>query len=130
MTNLIINPITSPGSHGFIMFADLDIERLKEEKRATIRFNHHTKTRLGVTLNFDNKYSIKLNCPSDKFKTHAETSMNYFSGGTTTSYYFVKSKKQDYEQFKEYIKEVVMIFLKHHNLEFDEFTIDLVESNF
>jgi hypothetical protein len=59
------------------------------------------------------------------------TNSNYFSGGIETSYYFVKSKAQNYEVYKEFLTKLIpYILTDFFRLELDEITIELEQREF
>jgi len=128
--NVIINEIPSPFTTSFEMFAKPDLEFLKEHKTVMVILRNETKTRVSTTLYFGGKYSTLINMPSTKFKTHEFSEMNYFSGGTRTSNFFVKSKKQNLEAYKEYLTEIMTdVIEKYFHLTLDTLTINLVVGN-
>ena len=126
--NLIQVP--SPMFTSFTMFADPNFDLLKETKIVKVSFRNHTKTRMSTSLQFGD-YCVRINFSSPNFKTHQEIQNNYFSGGNTTSNYFLKSKKQDFEAYKEYVKEVVSeVITKIYKIDLDEVTIELIGGGF
>ena len=122
--------VPSPAFRSFTMFADPNFDLLKETKKVTVSFRHHTKTRISTTLQFGD-YCVRINFSSPNFKTHEESSISYFSSNREVSNYFLKSKKQDFEAYKEYVKEVVSeVITKIYKIELDEITIELIGDNF
>jgi hypothetical protein len=122
--------VESPMFKSFTMFANPDIKLLKETKTVRVTPFNITKTRISTDIQFG-QYCVKINKPIEGFKTHESTEMNYFSGTQSTSYYFVKSKKQNIEAYKEYVKKVVETVIKDYfRLELDEITIELEKGGF
>jgi hypothetical protein len=114
----------------FTMFADPDIKLLMETKTVRVTPYNITKTRISTDIQFG-QYCVKINKPIDGFKTYKSIDWNYISGKQTTSHYFVKSKKQNIEAYKEYVKQVVETVIKDYfNLELDELTIELEKGGF
>lgn len=128
--NVIINTIDRPTSTSFEMFAKPDLAFLKEKKTVMVVLRNETKTRVSTTLYFGGKYSTLINLSSTKFKTHEQREMNYFSGNCQTSHFFVKSKKQDLEAYKEYLTEIITdVIEKYYELTLDTLTINLAVGN-
>lgn len=102
-----------------------DIEFLKKSKIIRISPSLHTKTRIHTSMQIGNSRN-GINIPIEGFKTHEESHYSYFSGEIQACNYFVKSKKQGIEAYKEYVKKLVEIVLKDYiNIEIDEITIEL-----
>ena len=126
--NLIEVPV--PMFSSFTMFAEPDIKLLKETKTLKVSFHHNTKTRISTSLSFGN-YKVKINNLMQGYKQHEEQNSNYFSGGVETSYYFVKSKMQNYEVYKEFISKLIPYIIKDFlRVELDEITIELEQREF
>jgi hypothetical protein len=102
--NLEIVP--RPQSSSFIMFADIDLELLKDTKEITVESNLHTKTRVSTSMQVG-QARVGINLPIEGFKTYEEQSNNYYSGGMNISNYFVRSKKQDVNLYIEYVKTLI-----------------------
>lgn len=127
---ITLNEVAAPMFTSFTMFAEPNFELLKEKKEVTVSFRHYTKTRISTSLQFGD-YCVRINFSNPNFKTHEETSISYFSSNREVSNYFVKSKKQDFEAYKEYVKEVVNeVITKIFKVELDELTINLHKGNF
>jgi hypothetical protein len=88
-----------------------------------------TKTRVSTSMQIG-EACYKINFPIEGFKTFEKTEYNYFSGLEVTSYYFVLSKQQNLERYKEYVIEVVRQAIKTIGVELDELTIKLEEPKF
>jgi len=126
--NLIEVP--TPNVHSFTLFAEPDLNLLRETKKVRITIHNTTKTRVSTSLQFGS-YCVKINFDIDGFKTHKDTYMNYLSGIQTTSHYFVKSKKQNLESYKEYVKKCVIKSLGYLGVDnLDELTIELESAKF
>lgn len=121
--------VESPNVKSFTLFAEPDINLLKETKKVTVSIHHNTKTRLSTSIQFGS-YCAKINFDIDGVKTHKDSYMNYLSGNNVISYYFVKSKKQNLEAYKEYVKQCVVKSLQYLNVNLDEITIELESMKF
>ena len=125
--NLIEVP--TPQVTSFKLMADLDRAKLRETK--TIRIQPHCKTKTRVSTSMQiGETRAGINLEIDGYKQHSETEMNYFSGNRVTKFYYIKSKKQNLENYKEYVKKLVVEALKFINVELDEITIELESGNF
>ena len=111
------------------MFAEPDRALIRETKTVRCSIHNVTKTRVSTDLQFGN-YCVKINNNVEGFKLHENTQMNYFSGRMTTSYYFVKSKKQNLEVYKQYLEQVVRIAMQYLHVELDELIVELECRNF
>jgi hypothetical protein len=122
--------VPRPMMSSFTMFADPDLSLLKETKKLRVSFHHITKTRISTSLSFGN-YRVKVNNLMQGYKQHEERNSNYFSGSIETSYYFVKSKAQNYEVYKEFLTKLIpYILTDFFRLELDEITIELEQREF
>jgi hypothetical protein len=128
--NIIINEIERPKCNSFTMFAKPNLGLLAETKEIEIHVNNKTKTRLSTSMYFGGNYSAKINIPFAGFKTHEEQETNYFSGGVSVSHYFVKSKKQNKDSYKEYLKLIIEVVIKDYfKLDIDTLTVNVYFSN-
>ena len=125
--NLIEVP--TPQVTSFMMMADLDRAKLRETKTVRIQPHCVTKTRVATSMQIG-ETRAGLNLEVDGYKQHSETSINYFSGNHVTKFYYVKSKKQNLEDYKEYVKKLVVKALAHIHVELDEITIELESAKF
>jgi hypothetical protein len=122
--------VPRPMVSSFTMFADPDLNLLRETKTIRVSFHHHTKTRISTSIQFG-EYCVKVNNFIKEYKQHEDTDWNYFTGNKVTSYYFVKSKKQDYNVYKEYVIKLIDDVIRNHiKLELDEITIQLEQREF
>ncbi len=127
---IILVEVPRPLITSFAMFADPDLSILKETKKIKVAFHHITKTRISTSIQFG-EYCVKVNNLIEGYKQHEETDYNYFSGKKVTSQYFVKSKKQNYEAYKEFVIKVIEDVIKNYfHLELDEITIELEQREF
>ena len=128
--NIIINEIERPKCNSFMMFAEPNLVLLAETKEIEIHVNQNTITRLSTSMYFGGNYSAKINMPFAGFKTHEERKDNYFSGGVSVSHYFVKSKKQNKDCYKEYLKLIIEVVIKDYfKLELDTLIVNVYFNN-
>ena len=122
--------VASPMVREFTMFAGIDKEKLKETKTVRVTVSHETKTRICTTMQIGQSRN-KINFEAEGFKTHREEAYSYFSGEKQVSHFFVKSKAQDLEAYKEYVKKVVEDALKNYiGVDLDEVTVELEAARF
>jgi len=122
--------IATPMSSEFTMFADLDVEKLRETKTIRVVAHHETKTRISTTLQIG-QGRVGANFKMEGFKTFEETKHSYVTYNASVVNYFLKSKKQGLEQYKEYVKAVVESVVKNNiKLELDEVTVELEADKF
>jgi hypothetical protein len=112
------------------LFANPDLELLKEKKTIRVSVRQKTKTRISTSMTLG-KACVRINFPMEGFKTHSESSLNYGTCENESSDYFVKSAKQDLNVYKEYLKKVIEHIVKDiFKVELDEITIELEAKNF
>ena len=125
--NLIEVP--TPQVTSFILGADLDKKKLIETKTLRVQPHCVTKTRVATSMQVGDTRA-GLNLEIEGYKQHSITEMNYFTGNRVTKFYYVKSKKQNLEDYKEYVKKLVIQALKYIHIELDEITIELETAKF
>jgi hypothetical protein len=122
--------VPTPMVTEFTMFAKIDKDKLKETKTVRVTASKETKTRISTTLQIGQARN-KINFAVEGVKTHEEQRHSYFSSDIEVSNYFVKSKKQDAEAYKEYVKAVVEDALVNYiGVDLDEVTVELELSDF
>jgi hypothetical protein len=124
-----INEVATPSVKSFTVFAEPNLDLLRQTKTVRCSIHKPTKTRVSTDMQFGD-YCVKINSPLEGYKQHADTQWNYFSGVQSTSYYFVKSKAQDFEIYKKYLATQVKIAMMKLGVELDEITIELEGRNF
>ena len=126
--NIIEVPV--PMSTTFQVFAKLDREKLKQEKKVTVSFRKVTKTQISTSMSFGN-YRVKINCEVEGYKFAHKSEVNMMSGKYEESYYFKKLKSQDHNTYKEYLGELMKVVFKDYlKLELDELTVELEARSF
>ena len=121
--------VPTPSVKSFTVFAEPNLNLLRETKTVRCSIHKSTNTRVSTDMQFGD-YCVKINSPLEGYKQHADTQWNYFSGVKSTSYYFVKSKKQDFEVYKKYLETQVKIAIMKLGVELDEITVELEGRNF
>lgn len=114
------------------MFAKPNLDKFKESKELTVQGSFITKTRIHTELQVNKGNDMHgINLKIDGFKTDRIPEHSYFTGEWSYPEYFKKSKKQDVESYKEYVKEVVKVVLKDYLcITLDEVTINLILPKF
>jgi len=125
--NLIEVP--TPQVTSFTLMADFDKKKLIETKTLRVQPHCVSKTRVATSMQVGDTRA-GLNLEIEGYKQHNITEMNYFSGNRVTKFYYVKSKKQNLEDYKEYVKKLVIEALKYIHIELDEITIELETAKF
>lgn len=113
----------------FQLFSKLDTELLNESKTVYVDTVFKSKTRIGTSIQVG-MYSVGMNWEIEGFKTDTKTHYNYFTYKSETAHYFKLSKKQGLEEYKEYLKKMVELFLKKVNYTQNEVTIKLYDPKF
>lgn len=123
--NIILREVETPQVTSFTLFGEPDLELLMRTKRVRIGTHLKTKTRISTSLQFG-QFRNKINFAIDGYKTHLSREFSFVSGRHTESNYFVVSKKQNLEAYKEYVKKLVALVIKDYfKMELDEITIEL-----
>ena len=128
---ITIKQVPTPFINSFMMFAKPDLCLLRETKTVTIRASNETKTRISTTISFGD-YSVRINHSHKDFKTFESREYSHFNGEYSNSNYFVKSKKQDLDCYKQYITDIVknIIINNFKVTDIDELTILLICNQF
>jgi len=122
--------VATPMVREFTMFSGIDKEKLMQTKTVRVTVSHETKTRICTTMQIGQSRN-KINFAVEGFKTHEDRSYSYFSGNVQVSHFFVKSKAQDLQAYKEYVKKVVEDALKNYiGVDLDEVTVELEAEHF
>lgn len=127
---VIIKEVPTPMVSEFTMFAEVDKAKLMEEKVVRVRPSYVTKTRIETSMQIG-QARVGINFAVEGFKTVEKSEHSYFTGNTTVKHYFVKSKKQGLEEYKEFVKELVKKALKEYMyIDLDEVTVELEADRF
>jgi hypothetical protein len=95
---------TSPSV--FTVYAKFPLETFKETKEIYVVTSLETKKRLNTSICVD-KYRGGMNETSEKFETFTKREFSYLSGEYSLKHYFIKSKKQGLNEYKEYVAELL-----------------------
>lgn len=127
---VIIKEVPTPMVSEFTMFAEVDKEKLMKEKVVRVRPSYVTKTRIETSMQIG-QCRVGINFAVDGFNTVEKREHNMFSGNTNVKHYFVKSKKQGLEEYKEFVKALVEKALKVYlYIDLDEVTVELEVNRF
>lgn len=127
--NIIINEIPVPFSHSFTLFAKFPKEKFLNEKKLRITAAQETKTRVHTSISIG-EYSAAVNWDINGYKTIEKQKGNFVTFDLVTANYFVVSKKQSRQQYFEYIKELVILFLSQQDVFTEEIVLSDVEIEF
>jgi hypothetical protein len=125
--NIISVPVREVVS--FTMFCKPDLELLKQTKKIFCSIHRIGKTRISTSIQFG-EYCVNVNIPIEGYKLFEYTEWHYFSGFRQTHHYFVISKKQNFEVYKEYLQKVITKAIEYYHIELDELTVELECSGF
>lgn len=106
------------------MFTKIDGSKIKEDGKIRVIPEYVTKTRICTSLNHGNAMK-GINMEVDGIKTYRDVSWNDFTNERQEHHYFVKSKKQDYETYKRYVREVVKEAMSFLGVEMDKLIVEL-----
>lgn len=127
---VIIKEVSTPPTSSFTMFAEVDKEKLMKEKVVRVRPSYVTKTRIETSMQIG-QCRVGINFAVDGYKTVEKREHNMFSGTTDVLNYFVKSKKQGLEEYKEFVKALVEKALKEYlYIDLDEVVVELEVERF
>jgi hypothetical protein len=105
-----------------------DFNIVKETKTITVEINSITKTRISTSFKIK-ECSMGINWEMDGYKQFEDNSFSFLDYERKKSHYFVKSKKQNFERYKEYVSEVLIKLLTGFNVELDELNVRLINHN-
>jgi hypothetical protein len=119
----------APMFSSFQMFAEPDLNLLRETKEVTVDIRKETKTRLSTSLTFGN-YKVHINLPIEGFKTHYKEEHSYITSAVQRSNLFVLSKKQNKEVYFEYLKALIKeVMTNYYRVELDTLTVNVHTRN-
>ena len=121
---IILKEVDRPMVTSFTMFAKPNLSLLSETKTVNVSFHFMTKTRISTSIQYGD-YCVKINFEVGEIKQHRAEDMNYFSGNVQVSHYFVVSKKQNFEVYKQYVIELVKQSMEIFEFETDVLIVNL-----
>jgi len=128
--NVIIKEVPTPMFRSFTLCGKPNLELLKETKVVHVHPHAIGKTRVSTSIQFG-EFCNKINFQCEGIKTKDVETMNSLDFEKVTSHYFVKSKKQGLNEYKDYVTKVVTMVIKDiFHIELDELTIELETNNF
>tara|TARA_B100000927_G_scaffold288753_1_gene283939 strand:- start:711 stop:1142 length:432 start_codon:yes stop_codon:yes gene_type:complete len=116
--------VGSPKSRIYGMFTEIDPFKIIKDGKVRVVPKLVTKTRISTSLYVGNAMK-GINMEVDGIKTYRDVRSNYFTSETEELHYFVKSKKQDYETYKKYVREVVKEAMSLLGIEMDKLIVEL-----
>ncbi len=127
---VIINPIQEPMFTSFTLCADINKEKLAIAKEVTVEARLESKTRVSTSLQFG-EARVTINKEMIGFNFDGVSSFSYFSGESSTSHFFKKSKKQNLDVYLEYLKvNLENIMVNYFNLDIDTLTVNFINKAF
>ena len=128
--NVILKEVPTPMFRSFTLCGKPNLELLKETKVVRVYPYAIGKTRVSTSIQFGD-FCNKINFQCEGVKTKDVSTTNFFDFEKVTSHYFVKSKKQGLNEYKDYVTKVVTMVIKElFHVELDELTIELEAEKF
>ena len=126
--NIQIKEVEIPQSSSFTVGAKLDVDLLYETKTIRVKPEFESKTIVSTDLSLGD-WRAGINWQSDNFKQVRKVENNFLTGSVDEVYYFKYLKSQGKEQYYEYLKEVVSLYIerikKQYNIELDSLTLEV-----
>jgi len=117
--------VPTPMFSSFTMCAKPDFSEVIKTKSITFEVRPKTKTRLTTSFKAG-QASMRINWKIPGFKQHEQSDISFLDSERYTSYYFVKSKKQDFNSYKKYLTIVVETLFNNYNIKLDEVDVLLI----
>ena len=119
----IIN-VGSPMSRSYGLFSEINPSKIIEDGKVRVVPSLVTKTRIHTSI-YDGNAMKGINMEVDGIKTYRKIEYNQFHTQGEEVHLFVKSKKQDYETYKKYVREVVKEAMSLLGVEMDKLIVEL-----
>ena len=116
--------VGKPMARQYGIFTEMNVSKIKEDGKVRVIPEYVTKTRIYTCLNHGDAM-VGINMEVDGIKTYRDVSWNHFTHEREEHHYFVKSKKQDYETYKKYVREVVKEAMSLLGVEMDKLIVEL-----
>ena len=116
--------VGKPWAREYGMFTEMNVSEIEEDGKVRVIPEFVTKTRIYTCLNHG-KAMKGINWEVDGIKTYRDVSWNNFTNEREEHHYFVKSKKQDFETYKKYVREVVKEAMSFLGVEMDKLIVEL-----
>ena len=120
--NIEVVPV--PMCSEFTMFADVDRDLLAKTKTVRVSSYKPTKTRVSTSMQIGQARN-GINFEVEGFKQFKKESYSYATYTKQTSFLYVTSKVQNFEVYKKYVTELVIIAILKLNIVLDEITIEV-----
>ena len=116
--------VGSPMSRSYGLFSEINPSQIIEKGKVRVVPSLVTKTRIHTSL-YDGNAMKGINMEVDGIKTYRKIEYNQFHDQGEEVHLFVKSKKQGYETYKKYVREVVKEAMSLLGVEMDKLTVEL-----
>lgn len=110
-----IVPIPVPMFNEFTVFEKLDLNQAIEDGFLIVTASQHTKTRVHTNVKV-RKAQYGVNWKFDGFNTYTEEKHSFWTYEKETAHYFVVTKKQSYNEYKQYIEKIVLKLFENYGL--------------
>mgnify|MGYP001492332695 FL=1 len=126
---IIFNEISRPAVQVTRPLADFNWKSIETSKTITVDWYFKSKTRVSTTLR-NGELAIKINLEVDNFKQDCIEEGNMWSNDRYEAYYFKKSKKQNFEVYKEYLKVLIAKVFEIRNVKVDVLTVNIYKPSY
>ncbi len=124
-----IKEIEAPTFSSYSLGGNLDKEALQKNKVVTIEASLDTKTQVYTSLQVG-MYRVGVNWAIEGFKFAQRSKNNFLDFERVDVSYFKKLKSQGVDEYMEYIKKVVEIFMERAGVEIEDVTILFINKAF
>ena len=126
---IIFNEISRPAVQVIRPLEDFNWKSIETSKTITVDWHFKSKTRISTTLR-NGELAIKINLEVDNFKQDCIEEGNMWSNDRYEAYYFKKSKKQNFEVYKEYLKVLIAKVFEIRNVKVDVLTVNIYKPSY
>lgn len=126
---IIFNEISRPAVQVIRPLEDFNWKSIETSKTITVDWYFKSKTRVSTTLR-NGELAIKINLEVDNFKQDCIEEGNMWSNDRYEAYYFKKSKKQNFEVYKEYLKVLIAKVFEIRNVKVDVLTVNIYKPSY
>lgn len=124
-----LNKVSSPMFTEFAVGERLDVQKLLESKKIVLDYSLKGKTRVSTSIQVG-KWRAGANLTIGNYKFHTFEEINGLTGKYIEGGYFKITKKQNFEVYMEYIKELVEYIINSvFKVSMDEVEIELRINN-
>lgn len=126
---IVFNEISRPVVQVIRPLEDFNWKSIETSKTITVDWYFKSKTRVSTTLR-NGELGIKINLEVDNFKQDCIEEGNMWSHHRYEAYYFKKSKKQNFEVYKEYLKVLIAKVFEIRNVKVDVLTVNIYKPSY